>query len=143
MLIQQRLDELSFMPSSAELVCVDPKMILGFWPSARALIKAAIEATDLSSFEDTERQVLSGEQLLWIAWSGKIEAAATTHLSNNVCTIVACSGHERERWLSFQEQIEAYAKAEGCERIRIYGRKGWERVLKDFHVAHVILEKAI
>lgn len=126
-----------------ELICVDPAQVLEFWPYSRGLIKAAIDATDLNSFEDIERQVLAGDQFLWLAWSGKIEAAATTHLSRGVCTIVACSGHERERWLAFQEKIEAYAKAEGCERIRIYGRKGWERVLKDFHVAHVILEKAL
>lgn len=126
-----------------DLFCVDPARISEFWPHARGLIRAAIETTNLSSFEDTERQVLSGGQLLWLAIGNGIEAAATTHLSNNVCTIVACSGHSRERWLPLFEQIENYAKNENCRCIRIFGRKGWERVLTGYRVEHVILEKAL
>ena len=126
-----------------ELICVDPARVEEFWPFARGLIKSAIDATELSSFEDAERQVLSGEQLLWLAVSDKIEAAATTHLSNNVCTIVACSGHQMTRWLPLREKIEAYARDEGCDRVRLFGRKGWERVLMldGYHVEHVVMEK--
>jgi hypothetical protein len=105
------------------------------------MIRAAIERTGLSGFEDIERQVLAGEQLLWLAWSDRIEAAATTHLSRDVCTLVACSGHERERWLPLFERIEQYARDEGAKTMRIYGRKGWQRVLDGYHVEHVILEK--
>ena len=131
------------MPSSVELICVDPEQIFEFWPHARPLIKTAIETTNLSDFADIEHQVLSGEQLLWLAWSGTIEAAATTHIVGNVCTIVAVSGHHRERWLPLREKIEQYAKDEGAKAIRIYGRVGWQRVLKDYRVEHVILEKAL
>lgn len=132
------------MPSSAELVCVDPAKIQAFWPFAKHLIQTAIEATNLSEFEDIERQVLSGDQLLWLAVSGSdIEAAATTHLSRNVCTIVACSGHHRERWLPLFAKIEQYASDEGCRCIRIIGRKGWERVLQGYHLEFVILERQL
>jgi hypothetical protein len=131
------------MPSLVELICVDPKRIAEFWPHARALIKTAIEKTDLSDFDDIERDVLSGDQLLWLAWSGSIEAAATTHLSRGVCTLTACAGHHRERWLPLFEKIEDYAKAEGCKSMRLYGRRGWERVLNGYRAEYVILEKAL
>jgi hypothetical protein len=131
------------MPSSVELVCVDPKRIAEFWPHARQLIKTAIEKTDLSDFRDIEYDVLSGDQLLWLAWSGSIEAAATTHLSRGVCTVTACAGHNRERWLPLLDMIEAYAAAEGCKCIRAYGRRGWERVLNGYKTEYVILEKAL
>ena len=74
-----------------------------------------------------------------------IEAAATTHLSRNVCTVTAVGGHQRDRWLSLNAEIEQYAKDEGCHTIRAYGRKGWERVLANdgYRVEHVILEKAL
>lgn len=123
------------------LICVDPARVAEFWPFAGPLIRAAIERTGLSEFEDIEKQVLAGEQLLWLAWSEQIEAAATTHLSRNVCTLTACSGHQRERWLSLFGAIEQYAKNEGAKIMRIYGRKGWQRVLDGYHVEHVILEK--
>jgi hypothetical protein len=126
-----------------DLVCVDPARVTEIWPFARDLIKAAIERTNLSDFQDIEADVLSGDQLLWLAWSGRIEAAATTHLSRNVCTLTACSGYDRERWLPLFEKIEDYAKAEGATAMRIYGRKGWERVLNGYRAEHVILEKRL
>lgn len=136
------------MPPSVELVCVDPDEVAKFWPHTRDLIKAAIDHTGLSDFDAVECDVLRGDQLLWLAWNGTaIEAAATTKPikigARKICVIVACSGHHRERWLPLSEKIEAYAKAEGCEAIRLYGRKGWERVLSDYRVEHVIMEKVI
>ncbi|GEC56777.1 hypothetical protein ABIF38_005268 [Bradyrhizobium japonicum] len=131
------------MPSSVDLICVDPARVHEFWPFASGLIKTAIERTGLSAFEDIEKQVLAGEQLLWLAWSEQIEAAATTHLSRGVCTLTACSGHQRERWLPLFATIEKYAKDEGCSTLRLYGRKGWERVLDGYRVEHVILEKGL
>jgi hypothetical protein len=126
-----------------DLLCVDPKNVQEIWPQARGLIRAAIEATGLSDFADVETAVLAGDQLLWLAISDHIEAAATTHLSRGVCTVVACSGHQRERWLPLKARIEKYAKAEGCKCIRLYGRKGWERALPDYRVEHVIMEKVL
>ncbi|WP_080586202.1 hypothetical protein [Bradyrhizobium elkanii] len=125
------------------LICVDPARVAEFWPFAGPLIRAAIERTGLSEFEDIEKQVLAGEQLLWLAWSEQIEAAATTHLSRNVCTLTACSGHQRERWLPLFGAIEQYAKNEGAKIMRIYGRKGWERVLDGYRAEYVILEKGL
>ncbi|MDE5451333.1 hypothetical protein GWE18_00385 [Bradyrhizobium sp. CSA112] len=131
------------MPSTASLVCVDPEQIFEFWPHARGLIKAAIDATNLSDFADIESDVLEGKQLLWLAWSDHIEAAATTHLSRGVCTLTACSGHQRERWLPLFARIEKYAKDESCRAMRIIGRPGWERVLDGYRREFVILEKAL
>lgn len=135
------------MPSSVDLVCVPPVDVSKIWPQARLLIKSAIEHTGLSDFDHIESQVLSGDQLLWLAISDHIEAAATTHLiktrNRPVLIVTACSGAQRERWLSLRHKIEAYAKAEGCRCVRLYGRKGWERVLKDYSVEYVIMEKVL
>jgi GNAT superfamily N-acetyltransferase len=131
--------------ASVDLLCVDPEKVFDFWPYARGLIKTAVDATNLSDFADIENDVLNGDQLLWLAWSQSrhIEAAATTHLSRKVCTLTACSGHDRGRWLPLFAHIEKYAKDEGCSAMRIYGRKGWERVLDGYRVEHVVLEKAL
>jgi hypothetical protein len=117
------------------------------WPHAKNYIRSAIERTNLGSFEIIERDVLSGGQLLWIAWEGQILAAATTRLADNgrrkVCEIVACSGGDRDKWLPLIRQIEDYAKNEGCSSTRIIGRVGWERVLDGYRREYVILEKAL
>lgn len=107
------------------------------------MIRVAIERTGLSDFAEIEKDVLEGRQLLWLAVSDRIEAAATTHLSRNICTLTACGGHQRERWLSLFVRIEKYARDEGCHTMRLYGRKGWARVLDGYRVEHVVMEKQI
>jgi hypothetical protein len=136
------------MPSSVSLVCVDPARVAEIWPQARHLIKSAIDQTGLSDFAEFEGEVLAGRQLLWLAIADKtIEAAATTHLvllnGCKICVLTACAGHRRERWLSLLDHLETFARAEGCAVMRIYGRKGWTRVLDGYHVEHVVLEKGL
>ncbi len=130
-----------------DLVCVDPKDVHLIWPQAKGLIRAAIEKTDLSDFADVEDDVLAGDQLLWLALSDHIEAAATTHLIKTrgkpVLVVTAVAGAQRERWLPLRKQIESYAKAEGCKCVRLYGRKGWERVLEDYRAQYLIMEKEL
>jgi hypothetical protein len=113
----------------------------------RDRLKAAINRTELSSFDDLEADVLTGMQLVWLAWDGKeIMAVATTQLvkpRNKVCVLTACAGRDRDQWLPLFAKIEQYAKDEGCTKMRIYGRKGWIRVLDGYYVEHVILEKAL
>lgn len=136
---------LKVMPSSVDLFCVDPKNIHQIWSQAGPLIRSAIERTGLSEFAGIEKEVLAGDQLLWLALSDHIEAAATTKLvkigGRKICILVACSGQQRERWLPLFARIEKYAQDEGCATMRIFGRKGWQRVLNGYRVEHVILEK--
>jgi hypothetical protein len=135
------------MQLSVDLVCVPPSDVHKIWLQAKGLIRAAIERTGLGEFSEIETDVLRGDQLLWLAISDHIEAAATTWLVKTrdrpVLVLTACSGLQRERWLPLFAQIEKYARAEGAKCIRIYGRKGWQRALTGFRVEHVIMEKAL
>jgi len=126
-----------------ELICVDPEQISKFWPYVKSFIFSGPQRTGLSDPEYTEWEILRGDQLLWIIWDGKeIKAAASTRLSNGVCLMTACGGKDMKEWVKFFPQIDQYAKDEGC-RLRISGRRGWERVLRPFgyRVKYVILER--
>jgi len=134
------------MRSTAELVCVDPKRIHEIWPHVGHLLKAACRRTELNAFADIEVDILSGRSLLWLAWNGRaIEAAAATILINSdtakVCVITVCGGRGMRRWLPLLSEIEAYAKREGCARMRFFGRKGWLRVLDGYEHKHIIMDK--
>lgn len=136
--------------SDVELICVDPKWVRDIWPFATSLLRRAIVRTGLSAFCDIERELLSGNSLLWLAVEHEprkntILAAASTRLqltdAGKVCVITACGGRDMPRWLSLVGRIEEFARNEGCNCIRIYGRRGWLRVLDGYLERNVILDK--
>ena len=138
------------MSASVELICVDPARVAEFWPHVRVMILCAIKRCGLSDCADIEASILGGGSLLWIAWNGSvIEAAASTRISTidggKVCTLVACGGGDRRRWMPMLRKLEIYAKANGCRCVRILGREGWRRVLadQDYCVTNVVLEKSL
>ncbi len=95
-----------------------------------------------------EADILAGCGLLWMAWSGRaVQSAAATILINSeigkVCVITVCGGSDMRRRLPLIDQIETYARDEGCTRVRIYGRKGWLHVLDGYEEKHVIMDKEL
>lgn len=123
-------------------VCVDPERVKEFWPSVKDMLKGSIDRAGLSTFDWLESGVLEGRQLLWLAWNGSsIEAVATTQLSPPVCVLTALWGRNRSRWLHVIADLERYAINEGCTKLRWFGRKGWQRVMPDYKMTNVVMEK--
>jgi hypothetical protein len=135
-------------PDPIHCICIDPAHVARVWPLVSHLIRAAMRKGRISEFADVEAAVLGGVQLLWVAAdTGAIWAAAVTQLAwangEKLCTIVACGGRERARWLPLKAELEAFAKAEGCAAIRIHGRRGWAREFPDYRLTRILLEKEI
>jgi hypothetical protein len=124
-------------------VCVDPQHVKQVWYRVEHFIREAIERVGLCNFDDVADDVLCGSALLWLVWDGKdIQGAVVTELTTDrVCTIVAYGGRMAD--LHLLRELESYARAEGCNRIRIMGRKGWVRVLNKYRQPYVILEKEL
>jgi hypothetical protein len=131
-----------------QCICIDPAYVDRVWPLVSHLIRAAMRKGRISEFADVEAAVLAGSELLWVAANRQaIWAAAVTQLSRangeTFCTIVACGGRERARWLPLKAELEAFAKAEGCAAVRIHGRRGWAREFPDYRLTRILLEKEI
>jgi len=122
-------------------------MVCQYWPFVAPLLRKATEKTRLSNFADIEKETLEGRGLLWLAWNERIEAAATTILTrvedDLFCTITACGGSGVNNWVSLVLGIEKYARAEGCKATRLFGRRGWQKLLKDYDVTNIVLEKEL
>ena len=136
------------LPGRCELICIDPARVREFWPYVAPLIAAAMKRGGITDLADVEGAILAGQALVWMAWNGAtINAAAVTQLSSvqgeRFCTIVACGGRNRDKWLPLLAGLEHYAKAEDCKAMRIFGRRGWERLLPDYKPARVLLEKEL
>lgn len=129
-----------------ELICVDPAQVGHFWPWVQEYLFSAIRATNLSHTQSIAEAVLSGRSLLWIAWNGeKIIGAGSTELmstdKDKICIITAWGGVDLPEWVHLVQRVEEYAKAEGCNAVRVFGREGWIRVLDGYRKTAVVLEK--
>lgn len=99
-------------------------------------------------YSGVEESVFDGLSQLWIVWDGaRIIAAAITSLGiingEKICTIVACGGDDFQCFGHFIDDIEKFAKAEGCAAVRINGRLGWKRALTGYDLQSVVLRKEL
>ena len=123
-------------------VCVDPKDVGKVWTRVDHIIRDAVERVGESNFDDVVDDVLHGVSLLWLVWDGRnIVGAGITELAGDVCTLLAFGGRLDD--LHLLETIENYARDERCVKLRIMGRKGWTRVLRDYRECYVALEKEL
>lgn len=131
----------------ADLACVDPDIVHLVWPKVSGWLRDAMRRGGLGSFEVLENSVLSGGALLWVFMDGQIKSATVTQVGvgegGKVCEILACGGADVLSDLQFIGKIETYARNEGCRAVRIMGRRGWVRALKEYKQTRVVLEKEL
>lgn len=111
------------------------------------MVCRAVERGGMGDFSDVETDVLCGDALLWLAWDGtEMLACAVTILQqgdDKFCTILACAGKSKCRWVGLLAGLEKFAKAEGCKSMKVCGRKGWLRELDGYRLTRVVLEKEL
>lgn len=136
------------LASASSIACVPPDMASEVWPHVSEMLTAAVIRTGLNHPQDIENSVKGGHALLWIYGRGKeVEAAMTTELLETVigkvCQIGCVGGENMGDWLRFLGHVEGYARDEGCVAIRAIGRKGWARVLDNYEVTNIVLERRL
>lgn len=134
--------------SSASAVCVDHHLVNYIWPKVSQFVRQAMQVADLGRFDLLESDLLAGDALLWLAITNDdilgvaITQVITTECSK-VCMIQACGGNGINNWLNLIGVIEAYARNERCDCVRLMGRKGWARLLKSYRADKVIMERRL
>lgn len=133
-----------------QLECVPPEEVYKIWPGkVHDLIDAGFAAADVPMPPDIAEQLKYGTRLLWLVLTSEsqIVAAMMTQIfdlrSGRICKMMECGGTRLAEWEKFRDQIEQYAKVEGCDRVRVEGRPGWAHVLDDYRLMSVVLEKRI
>lgn len=58
-----------------------------------------------------------------------IKAALVTYILKKTCFLLAMSGTEMNKWAWGLFFVREWAKANGCNELRIHGRKGWSKAL--------------
>jgi hypothetical protein len=127
-----------------DLLQIPQGLVLESWPLVSGHIGRAAQLGEYSE-ELLCGWCADGEAQLWLAWSDHCEAAAITRPIENgkVCLIAACGGNDVARWVNLLSGIEQWARENGCETMRLYGRPGWVRKLRDYKMTRIILDKKL
>lgn len=143
---RQRAQELN-PARKLSLVMIPIGDVEAVWPLAEEYIIAGCDYGEVPADEFKER-VKSGNAQLWVAWSDHCEGAAITELLitpvGKTCLLAAMSCDDFERCRNeLAPQWEVWAKSEGCTTMRLAGRFGWERIMKDYTRKWVVLDKRL
>lgn len=131
------------------LACVPPTLVRETWPLVETMIIAAYERNGLVLPANTENRLVDGSLLLWLAIDADMKILCATILAlvdgsdGMVCEIRACGGGQLRAWLPFHHELERFAVAEGCVRMRLRGRRGWLRVLSGYSAVGECIEKEL
>lgn len=126
-----------FRPKELEtcsLVCVPPWMAVDTWPMVEAMVVEAYRRGGHEMPRNITVLLDHGVVLLWLALApdAVVLCAALTRLVDKDCWVLAASGGRMREWLPFHQELERYARGEGCVRMRLRGRRGWLRVLSGY-----------
>ena len=91
----------------------------------------------------------TGHRQLWLLTRGDVTivAAGVTSMSalrsGKALKIEHFGGSSMGDWLYLLEEIEAFAKSQGCKKVMWEGRRGWTRLLADYEVTAWVMEKRL
>jgi hypothetical protein len=128
------------------LFCLGSEQIDSLWDEYAEHIFRLERLGHLSADEIREELRLAKRQLWGIQVDGRVVGIAITRIGGMTCEVFAAAGTQTERGQIQQlyERIEQWARQKGCARMRVVGRRGWQRVLTGFRQSKdVILEKEL
>ena len=110
-----------------KLRCYSHDQIDHVWHIYKPLIQKALDRGSNYTIDDIYKGLKSKNMQLW-AWSD--EAALVTTIQNRDdkrwCLLLALGGENMHVWKIYLPWVEDWAKKNGCEELRIYGRRGWK-----------------
>lgn len=89
----------------------------------------------------------AGEFTLWgVVGPQGLDAVFVTDIdkaygSGPVLTVVLMGGENTGLWLHLEPVVADYARARGCTKMLLIGRRGWSRVLKHWRQSAIVLER--
>jgi hypothetical protein len=123
------------------------------WILVKDLIQKACDYSDgFADAEDFKKWLEQGTMQLWVAWDNeekKVRCVCITEIKQypkyKVCGCKITTGNSFKKWVNFMDFVMEWAKEEGCRKMEIHTRPGWERILKPkgFFKTHVQLERML
>ena len=121
-----------------EVSIVPAEYVNTCWEKIELFVNDAVEATEgRNTVEDLYQMANNAENTLWIAYDesefkGFVLTSINTYPHRKILAMNFCGGKEFSSWKTpIIDTLKRFAKELGCDSIEAYGRKGWEKILKE------------
>ena len=100
------------------------------------------------SAEEVWKAIEDQKSQLWMVVEDKLLGICVTAIVNHTglkaCEILLCAGEEVIRWIHMLEKhVEPWARENGCEAMEGLMRTEWERLLPNYRVHRLYMEKSL
>ncbi|WP_207483121.1 hypothetical protein [Arenibaculum pallidiluteum] len=113
------------------------------WERCGPWLAAALEhAGGTHALDDVCARVLAGRAQFWPAPDAALVTEIVAYDRLRACR-VWLGGGALERLRDMVRSVEAWATAQGCARVEILGRPGWERAIPEVRKIAVLLVKEL
>ena len=134
--------------STLDVYIVEKHEIDTVWDDVKELIAKTND--DVLNEEDILEYLKTGYYILWIATekdSDTIVGAMTIEYAYypkyKMCRIATIAGKRMSEWIGDLYMLENWAKAQGCDYMDMYARRGWKKMLKDYKEDCILLRKKL
>ena len=119
----------SVLQEECKLRCYSSDQIPAIWWKARPFVEIALNQGSNYTLEDIYEGLCSKQMQLWM-WGdeGALVTAIQTKAGKMFCLLLTLGGTRMSDWIQYLPIVEAWAKDEGAEEMRLYGRPGWARI---------------
>ncbi len=129
----------------SSVVCYGSEQIPEIWNDVQKYIKQALDRGSNYTLEEVYEGLCTAKLQLWTWRDTEIHGALVTSIQTTdvkFCLLLAVGGSKMEEWMPHFHLVEDWAKSEGCEEMRVYGRLAWAKVL-DYKIDYVKLVKKL
>jgi hypothetical protein len=115
------------------LVLIPTDHVVTVWWMVEDFIERAVgESGGVVTTQDHFDKLVTGDKQLWVIWDGTCRAAVVTQIIKSVCFIWAVGGEGMKDWLHLLDDLEGWARKQGCTGMQLWGRPGWMRALNEY-----------
>lgn len=113
------------------------------WERCAPYIQAALKyAHDSHKLADVRQSIEQGTAQFFPLEKSAIVTEIVDYPNRAVCRIWLAGG-DMDELVEGEKMITEWAKSHGCDGIEIIGRKGWQKILKDYTPTSIVLIKEL